>query len=579
MQHRGSKNEYMKFKADGGGSTRPSKRVSPQRPPSKRVQSPSSRNPQTQSQKKVQRQVQRSYQPQASRKGQTQSVRKAQPARGVQRPPQAQAKNAKKNSANSQSFKKSASAGDVMRGTVKKAGIVIGAVLVVYIALSIVFSIWIVPNTKLGVFDISLKTSEDIEKTLNDALRDYNLNVSGDGFSFSASASDAKIRIDTQATVDAIHQELSGWAWPILLVSGPHDVTNKMYMMSDSNGVISSLTEELNKFNESATAPVSANISYSPLRNKFDIVEEQLGTELDVNAITKAAAEAIAYLQPQLTLDENYLAQPAIKSDDKRITQALKQADTIASCNISLLFDTVVIGAVPGSVLASMVVLDDNCEATIDSDRLKAWVADLAARTNTAGSTRTYNREGVELTVSGGVYGWEIDQPGTCEAIIEAAKEGKSGQIDTPCLSKGAVYTAPGQRDWGTKYLDVDISEQYVRFFGDDGSIIWESECITGTPNEERQTVQGVWYVTDKETNYTLVGYAGNVAQYETKVAYWMPFEGNAIGFHDATWQPGFGGELYMEGYGSHGCVNLPYSKAQSLYSLISIRDVVVVHE
>lgn len=466
-----------------------------------------------------------------------------------------------------------------MRGKLKKVGIVAGAVLAVYIVFAIVFSIWTVPNTKLGVFDISFKTSEDIEKTLNQALEGYNLNISGDGFSFSASASDAKIRIDTKATVDAIHQELSGWAWPVLLISGKHDVTNKIYMMSDSNGVISSLTEQLESFNKTATPPVSASISYSPLKDKFDVVPEQLGTQLDVNAITKAASEAIAYLQPQLTLDESYLAQPAIKSTDSRLAEALKQADKIASCNISLMFDTISIGAVPGSVLANMVVLDDQCEATVDRARLEAWVADLAAKSNTAGSTRNYNREGVELTVTGGVYGWEIDQPKTCDAIIEAAKTGTSGQIDTPCLSKGAVYTGPGQRDWGTKYLDVDISEQYVRFFGEDGSVIWESECITGTPNEERQTVQGVWYVTDKETNYTLVGYTGNVAQYETKVAYWMPFEGNAIGFHDATWQPGFGGELYMEGYGSHGCVNLPYSKAQSLYDLISIRDVVVVHE
>ena len=45
-----------------------------------------------------------------------------------------------------------------------------------------------------------------------------------------------------------------------------------------------------------------------------------------------------------------------------------------------------------------------------------------------------------------------------------------------------------------------------------------------------------------------------------------MPFVGNAIGFHDATWQPGFGGSMYMDGYGSHGCVNLSYGDAEALY-------------
>jgi lipoprotein-anchoring transpeptidase ErfK/SrfK len=33
-----------------------------------------------------------------------------------------------------------------------------------------------------------------------------------------------------------------------------------------------------------------------------------------------------------------------------------------------------------------------------------------------------------------------------------------------------------------------------------------------------------------------------------------------------------------MEGYGSHGCINLPVDNAASLYDLCSVGDVVVVH-
>ena len=57
-----------------------------------------------------------------------------------------------------------------------------------------------------------------------------------------------------------------------------------------------------------------------------------------------------------------------------------------------------------------------------------------------------------------------------------------------------------------------------------------------------------------------------------------MPFDRNVIGLHDATWQSSFGGTLYKDGYGSHGCVNLPYSAAQSLYNLIKVGDVVISH-
>ena len=37
------------------------------------------------------------------------------------------------------------------------------------------------------------------------------------------------------------------------------------------------------------------------------------------------------------------------------------------------------------------------------------------------------------------------------------------------------------------------------------------------------------------------------------------------IGLHDATWRSTFGGAIYRGG-GSHGCINLPYWAAQSIY-------------
>ena len=75
-----------------------------------------------------------------------------------------------------------------------------------------------------------------------------------------------------------------------------------------------------------------------------------------------------------------------------------------------------------------------------------------------------------------------------------------------------------------------------------------------------------------------LIGYNGNEKIYETEVQYWMPFVGNYIGFHDADWQPAFGGTLYADGAGSHGCVNLPPSKAAELYGMLSSGDTVVSH-
>ena len=43
-----------------------------------------------------------------------------------------------------------------------------------------------------------------------------------------------------------------------------------------------------------------------------------------------------------------------------------------------------------------------------------------------------------------------------------------------------------------------------------------------------------------------------------------MPFNGG-IGFHDASWRNTFGGTIYKKN-GSHGCVNMPYAAAKTLF-------------
>jgi hypothetical protein len=57
-----------------------------------------------------------------------------------------------------------------------------------------------------------------------------------------------------------------------------------------------------------------------------------------------------------------------------------------------------------------------------------------------------------------------------------------------------------------------------------------------------------------------------------------MPFNGD-IGLHDATWQSSFGGTRYKDGYGSHGCVNLPLSAAATIFSYVKAGFPVLMYD
>ena len=81
------------------------------------------------------------------------------------------------------------------------AGSIVGLLLIAYVAGSLYFTDRFMPNTVLGDHDVSLKTSSEVQAILDDALSDYTVAVSGQGFSMKLSAKDAGVSFDGQAIV------------------------------------------------------------------------------------------------------------------------------------------------------------------------------------------------------------------------------------------------------------------------------------------------------------------------------------------------------------------------------------------
>ncbi len=212
--------------------------------------------------------------------------------------------------------------------------------------------------------------------------------------------------------------------------------------------------------------------------------------------------------------------------------------------------------------------------ATLDENAVYSWALEVTKNCDTVGTTRTYTRpDGKEITVSGGSYGWYTDTNGLKDLIINALYSQESGTLEIPLTQTGVYFNGIGTQDWGSRYIDLDLSEQHVYFYDSSSTIIWDSACVSGLPDGKRDTPTGVYYVYSKERDTYL---EDEVKTYKTFVSYWMPFNGG-VGFHDANWQPAFGGSQYRS-TGSHGCVNLPPSAAANLYSVIEVGDVVVSH-
>lgn len=110
-------------------------------------------------------------------------------------------------------------------------------------------------------------------------------------------------------------------------------------------------------------------------------------------------------------------------------------------------------------------------------------------------------------------------------------------------------------------YIIVSISKQTLEYYEYDKLVLF-SNIVTGINNK---TPVGNFKVLNKATKIILKG-----ADYESFVNFWIAFKGHSFGFHDASWRSKFGGTIYKTN-GSHGCVNMPYSKVKQLYNMVAI--------
>lgn len=457
-------------------------------------------------------------------------------------------------------------------------GTIAAVLAVVYLAGALVFMDRFLPRTTVGDIDVSFKSSAEVQTILADVIDDYTLKVDGQGFSLKISAVEVGMKLDGRAATDAMHARANAWAWPVEILK-THDESDALAATYNESGLGNKVRTAVDDFNKKATPPTDATIVYSDTKDAFIVKSEAMGTELDYDAVLKLIDDAALALEPTLTLKKDVLRQPKVLSDDPRLATAAEQANSMIKADLVLMMGEDKAAEVNGKLISEWVRLDEELITTLDEEALTSWVNELVEACNTVGTERIYTRpDGKVVTVAGGVYGWSVDHDAVLTLVQEAVANGTEETVEMPCTTTGAAYKGAGARDWGARYCDVDLAEQYARFYNESGELIWESPIVSGTPDGAHDTPTGVYWVNQKSSPAKLTGWEGGKKIYESIVQYWMPFVANTIGLHDANWQSSFGGTRYRNGAGSHGCVNLPPSKAAELYGIIQEGDVVVTH-
>ena len=456
--------------------------------------------------------------------------------------------------------------------------IVYGALLVWIIGVVFFWGRFL-PGTTVNGVNTSWQTIHTAAESFDEVADGYKLKVQDQGVSLTLAGKDLGLSFDAKEFERACTHRLTKVFWPIALFL-PKSYTVTKATTFDEEHLQRVCQQAVEAVNAEATGSVNATIAYDEASGAYVGVAESQGTRLDGDAVLNEVSGAVSTLRETLALTRGVLEKPAVVLDDPRFAAALEKATAFPALSVDLRLSNVVVATVNQELYRTWLAVDDDYEVRANVEAIEGWTkGDLSAQLDSVGKLRTWNRWDDKLCqVYDGTYGWNIDGSALATEIAARLDERSETPIEVPCTQRAALYN-PGGPDWGSRYIEVDMAEQYAYMYDEAGYIIWQSECVTGNESENDGTVVGVYAIEKKKSPEKLVGLDNDgdgEPDYENDVDFWMPFYGG-YGLHDAIWRDTFDYDTYLTD-GSHGCVNLPYYAAATLYELCEVGDPVVVH-
>ena len=453
------------------------------------------------------------------------------------------------------------------------AGSIVGALLVIYLGAAVFFMSHFLVNTTVNGKDFSGKTAADVEDYLKEQVADYELTIlEQNNVSDVISGTDIFLTYKENSQVEDALDAQNQLLWIVsLFAKSSADVTIEVEY---DEAALQERIENLQAVTAEQTDPVSAHPEYDG--NSFVVAEEQYGTKVDMETLTAKIEQYITEFNPTLDMmDEECYVMPAYTSDSPEVQAACDEMNSYLKASITYPMDESIV--VDKQLISGWITYDAEMNVTFNEDAVREWMREFSSKYDTVGTSRTITTPtGKTAEVSGGTYGWIVDEAAETENLINSIKNGEVAEREPAYKQTAASH---GAQDWGNTYIEVDIAAQHMWYIVD-GSIAMESDVVTGLPADGRDTPTGVYSILYTERDSTLKGEvdpATGKPSYETPVAFWMPFTWQGHGFHDATWQSSFGGSRYQTN-GSHGCVNMPYDKAEQLFGMISAGTPVIVH-
>ena len=416
-------------------------------------------------------------------------------------------------------------------------------------------------GTVLCGTDVAGMTAEEAEAAVKDRAASYVLTLDLDGKKQTFTAEDLALQCGTTDYAAILEGCLADEAKREITVDGliTYDPAKIEAALSDAAG--------------DGTPAKNARLEYNEKKQAFELLPEEQGGGLNLDAVLEAVKAAVPQLQETVKLDKETLYQPAeITADSKEAKEALEKANKMLDVQLSYTFapegrDAATETLTREEIASFLTIDEDGLTVEIDPAPLQEYVSRMdEAHSVASGTSKFKTTGGSYIDVRVPSAGQTVDTDALYTDIFDCITKGVSGERTAPYAA-----ASTGSSNFGGNYVEIDLSAQHMWVYNG-GECVVSTDIVSGCVNTGHATPAGVYTIKSKETNRYLVG-----PGYKSWVNFWMPFNGG-IGLHDADgWRWVYGGSIYQYS-GSHGCINLPYSAAQNTYNNISVGTYVILY-
>ena len=451
----------------------------------------------------------------------------------------------------------------------KKVGLAVLIIIALYVAASIFFQYHYFIGTKVNGYSCAFRSVSKAKELIKKDVKSYKITIKErDKKKESISSSQVKLAFKDDGKLENIKAGQKGYAGITALFQS-QNYKDAITLTVDKDAFNDTYTN-LNAFNKDMViAPVDAYSAYDAASNSYSIVPEVYGNTVKRKQFKPILKEAILNMERSIDIEKkDCYKNPVYKKDTAEVVAANKTLNQYVQETITYDFDDRT-EEVNAKKLSKWLYETDKHEVKVHSEMVAKYIKNLAKKYDTVGVKRHFKSIcGNDVEVSGGTYGWKIDQEAETANLIKVIKQGKSVK-----RKPEYAHRAKSRKkfDIGNTYVEVSLGEQHMWFYKN-GKTLVSTDVVTGDISKGHGTPTGVYYILYKTTDYTLTGQG-----YASHVDYWLPFIQIGVGIHDSSWRGSYGGGIFTYD-GSHGCVNTPRSAVQKIYNNIESTYPVVVH-